>query len=101
MRQPPCMPASFGELEYLYHNPQIILELVEWFSIKLTICVSNLPGKAGKGIKIVGTYFYKLILFTHTGMRIRWNLATVSSRLRDSFFQLFKKEDKEENKNEN
>ena len=50
-----CRTLFFVELEYPDHNPQTILELVEQFSIKRTICVFPLNQEnVGKEAKFVG-----------------------------------------------
>ena len=92
------MPHALVQLEYLDHNPQIILELIEQFLRILAICVSTPPGKAGKGSNI----FWgknKLVLYPLTGLMVCLNFANIYSCLRYTLAQPLKyEEQKEENR---
>ena len=85
----------FIELKYLDHNPQLILELVEQFLTRLTICVyvfSTPPGKDGRKQNFGKKD--KLVSSVPTRLRIHWNFVTIYAR---SVGPTIKKEEEKEN----
>ena len=96
--------SSHADICFLKNSRTVIIirkQLSNWsnsFRENWLYVFSKSPRKGGKGSNIFGVKI-KMFCSPPTGLRIRWNFATASSRLLNPLTQPFKKEDEEKKKN--